>query len=150
MQQPPGSPGSPYGPSLLPQRQYEEQGLPTSPFLQVHARQHETYWAPQSYISPCFNHFKSDDGTVRCLTKTQVALHEQKQLLQKLAAQAAQNQEEWERMKEQLVGPACVLMGRRHACPHSSRDLLALVDKSARLPHAHPCGCLGCFVQAPE
>lgn len=79
-----------------------------SPFLApVEPSEELAAWAPISYISPCFTHYRADDATVRCLTKTQVALHEQRLLYQSLLAQAADSKNEWDRSRAELVRHAC-------------------------------------------
>jgi hypothetical protein len=60
-------------------------------------------WAPLAYISPCFEHFRPDDFTLRCLTKTQIALHEQRLLYDALLRDAASSKEEWEHLRAALV-----------------------------------------------
>lgn len=63
-------------------------------------------WAPLAYISPCFEHFRPDVFTLRCLTKTQIALHEQRLLYDALLRDAANSKEEWEALRAALVSSA--------------------------------------------
>lgn len=61
-----------------------------------------TEQVPTSYVSPCFAHIQSDT-TARCLSKTQVALHLQKALLEKQALDAKQKEDGWEKRRAELV-----------------------------------------------
>ncbi|KAL6751092.1 hypothetical protein V8C86DRAFT_2789817 [Haematococcus lacustris] len=54
-------------------------------------------WAPLLY--PCFQHFSAADSTVRALTQTQVALHEQRSRYEAMLAQSLAQQAESERQR---------------------------------------------------
>ncbi|KAJ9530863.1 hypothetical protein QJQ45_028847 [Haematococcus lacustris] len=80
---------------------------------------HESQWAPLLY--PCFQHFSATDSTVRALTQTQVALHEQRSLYEAMLAQSLAQQAESERQRSSQVGfLSCTALygsqGKLHYC----------------------------------
>lgn len=62
------------------------------------------HWSPERYLSPCFHHWTPNTGALTAvMTKTQVALQEQRQAYERLRKQADADRAAWERLKGDMV-----------------------------------------------
>lgn len=63
----------------------------------------KAHWFPSAASSPIFLRYNCSDSTVKALTQSQVELHKLRTAHLRLSAQSKHNEDEWGRLKSQMV-----------------------------------------------
>ena len=111
----------------------------------------DLHWSPHAGGAPVFQPFRADEATLRCLTRTQVALHTQQLQYNALLKAARRNEEQWDKERALLVGAqggywwqgGCSYDGAyrsRHGSPPASALTITTPTSSYHVasPRPHP------------